>query len=80
MLPITILLQYFTPYEVRVYFGKRTEAQLQAIADEVQAMTYDDLLAFRRRLAAACNIKQHARKRAKRVWGKLLLSLKVKHE
>ena len=43
-------------------------------------MPHIDRRAIVDRLAAACNIKQHARKRAKRVWGKLLLSLKVKHE
>ena len=75
MQPATILLEYFTPFEMRVYFGKRTPEQLQAIADQVQAMTDDDRRAYREQLAHAY-WQQHARKhsrKGKSVWGRLLV-------
>lgn len=47
------LLAWFTPFEVRAYFGARTQAEVDHVVRLVETMTPEHREAFRRVLAEA---------------------------
>lgn len=53
MTDFSSLLAWFTPREVRAYFGARTQAEVDQVVRLVAAMTPEHREAFRRVLAEA---------------------------